>query len=305
MKTILITGATGKIGTHFINLLARSLNDWQIIIDTRNPKSAAVHFLKKISPHPIEAITLNEQTVKKLKALKQLTDLFVIAPFSPHIDKWHENLIQLLQQNKVKPSVVKVSVTGAKNPDEHAEVGQVPGQHWKGEQLLRDTGWATVSIRPNIFMQHFMMNTGLYVKGDNTFYLPYEKGKVSWLDCRDIAYCAYHLFEDEDKMSQYTSKSFELSGPVAIAPKEMQEMLSLFKKEAVKHVASMKLFEERCASLGISDRAKHFYQEAGEGWFSEVNTSDFKDITGTRPTNFAQFLYENQDWFKSGLTPVI
>jgi len=298
MRKILITGATGKIGMRFIANLSKSLEDWHIVIDTRNPASDKVKFIQKLSPFPVEAITLNLKEKTKVEALNNLTDLFVIAPFSTQMDKWHQDLIDLLQYNALSPKTIKVSVTGAKNPKEYTETGQVPGQHWLGEQMLRDTGWQTVSIRPNIFMQHFMMNTGLYSKGDHAFYLPFENTKVSWIDCHDISYCAHVLFSNSEKFEKYNHKAFELSGQTTVSPEEMQIALSLLKGKEVKHYATFEEFTKHCEDLGISDGIKHFYKEAGEGWFSVVNTSEFEDITGFKPNNFAQFLLENQEWFK-------
>jgi uncharacterized protein YbjT (DUF2867 family) len=297
MRKILITGATGKVGSEFISLLSSTKEDWQVVIDTRNPKSQKVEFLGNLSRHPITPITLGGGSSEQ-KALSGLTDIFVIAQVSENMANWHHQLIDTIGRYASSPNIVKVSVTGAKNPIENPETGMVPGQHWLGEQIIRDTEWPNVCIRPNIFMQHFMMNTGLYIARDDKFYLPFSSTGVSWLDCTDIALCAYHLFSDEQKFKAYHSKAFELSGQTSITPEEMQEVLSNFLGKSVQHYSSIEDFEKRCSSLGISDWAKHFYQEASGGWFSTVHTEDFKQITGQSPKNFAQFILANQYWFK-------
>lgn len=296
MRKILITGATGKIGSELISLLSTSKEDWQIVVDTRNPNSQRVSFLRKLSRHPIIALTLNDKLFNQ-KALDDLTDVFVIAQVSEHMAEWHKNLMDLIRNHASSPNIIKVSVTGAKNPTENPETGMVPGQHWKGEQIIRDTGWTNVSIRPNIFMQHFMMNTGLHSKGAKEIFLPFSETSISWLDCNDIALCAFHLFTKKHKMESYNSKAFELTGQNAISPEEMSETLSFFLNEKVKHHSSIESFENRCLELGISDWAKHFYKEASEGWFSAVSTDDFLSITGRLPRNFSQFVLSNQGWF--------
>ena len=59
----------------------------------------------------------------------------------------------------------------------------------------------------------------------------------------------------------------------------------------------MQAFEQRCAELAIKDNIKHFYKEAGEGWFSHIETKAFRDITAKLPKSFAEFALQNRYWF--------
>jgi uncharacterized protein YbjT (DUF2867 family) len=297
---ILVTAATGKIGSALVSLLASSASQPVVRVATRNPESSSALLLKALNPDTVQPVLFNEdEPVTVKQACEGVTKLGIIAPFTPDMQAWHKNVMELAQANGNLDYIVKVSVTGARSPESDPPPGRVPLNHWLGEEAIRQTGVANTVIRPTIFMQHFMMTQGLYVRGNDKFYLPTGTAKVAWLDCRDIAMMMAKLlgFSPAQRVP-YEGQAYELTGASGVTAQEMSDILSWASGRKISHVDGEDAFVERCKELGVPDTAKHFYKEAKDGWFAKTDYEAFVKITGRYPNSFAKFAFDNAAYFQ-------
>ena len=110
VDNILITGATGTLGSEVVRQLAS--------VDSEVNIKAAGHslqYLEKISEnHRIKSmqIDFNEpETIKK--ALKNIDKVFLLTPFQPNMVQYSSNLLtEIIKTDKIK-HIVKVSTMGA------------------------------------------------------------------------------------------------------------------------------------------------------------------------------------------------
>lgn len=296
---ILVTGATGNIGTALVHLLASDASQPLVRAATRNINGDAATMLRAFNPQTIQPTAFNERDPESLRAaFAGVTKLCVIAPFGDNMPAWHEAVLAAAEAAGSVEYVVKVSVTGARSPDSDPAPGRIPLAHWQGEEAIRKRGFAATMIRPTIFMQHFLTMSALFQAGHDRFYLPTGSGPIAFLDCRDIATAAAALLTaTPDIRRPYDGQSFELTGPAAITAAEIAAILSAVTSKPITHVDGMVAFEQHCQELGVPDGIKYVYAEAADGWFSQVEAATFKSLTGHLPTSFAKFAFDHATFF--------
>ena len=292
--TVLVTGGTGNIGTALVAALAADARAPRVRVASRDHRSKGAELARALNPATITPVAFDVDDPESMRAaLDGVTKLCVIAPFVQDMAAWHEKVAAAAKRAGSVELVVKASVTGACGPDHDPPPSAVPLAHWKGEEAFRRS-FPTIAIRPNIYMQHFLTNPGLYVARADRFFLPIGGARVSWLDARDIGTLAAHFALAP---GEHAGKAYELSGPTAPTAAEIAAILSLVARRAVKHVDGGDAFSARCAELGVPDGAKHFYGQAGEGWFAKVDDEIFVRALGRHATSFAKFAIDHRAYF--------
>ena len=290
---VIVFGATGRIGTEMVKLLAGDLRCAEVRALTRDPNGPAATHLEYLGPK-VTAFKFDLNDLQE--ACADATDAFIVAPVFDDMEAWHTAVATALTAAGVGHAV-KVSVTGARSPDTDPPPGRLPSLHWAGEEALRRSGVQTTVIRPTIFMQHFEMGTGLYERGDDKFYLPTGDAGVAFLDCRDIAAMGKALLMDPHT-EQHRGGTYELTGPAAITGADIARVLTALTGRRVAHVDGQVAFEEHCAALGKPDWAKNIYAEAAGGWFAKTETAAFEAVVGRRPNAFAVWSDDRELWFQ-------
>ncbi len=299
-ETILITGATGNIGTALTHLLASHPSQPQVRVATRSVQSPAAQLLRLMNPATVQSVAFDLADPASLRAaLDGVTKLCVIAPFGTDMGAWHEQLMAAVVVAGSCEYVVKVSVTGARAPNSDPPPGGIPLGHWRGEDAIRRSGIAATMIRPTIFMQHFLTVPGLFTPGEAAFYLPTGAQGVAFVDCRDIAAVAAQLLTAEQSRRQpFEGQAFDLTGPAAVTAAEIAAALSAAAERPLAHVDGAAAFTAHCQALGVADGIKAVYAEAAEGWFAALSTAEFQQLTGWLPTSFAKFAYDHAEVFR-------
>jgi uncharacterized protein YbjT (DUF2867 family)/quinol monooxygenase YgiN len=291
-RVVAVFGATGRIGSELVKLLAADPRCKEVRALTRNPESASSIRVGAFGPE-VRVTKFDRNDL--VPACDGATDAFVIAPLSDDFVGLHEDVAEALAEANVE-HVVKVSVTGARSPDSDPPPGKFPSMHWAGEEALRSRVRKVTVIRPTIFMQHFEMNTGLYTQGADRFYLPTGDTPVAFLDCRDIAAMGHALLLSP-RAVPFHGGAFELTGSEAVTGARIAEVLAAVRRAPVEHVDGVEAFSARCAELGMGDWAKHVYAEAEQGWFSPLSTEAFEAVVGRKPRSFAAYADDRAPWF--------
>ncbi len=292
-NTILITGATGNIGSELVALLANQPEIKEIRIATRHPDSAQAELLKAYNTATVKPMLYDVEKPETLnKAFQGVDKLFLIAPLSDTIMEFQKKTIDMAKEHGVS-YIAKVSVDAA-SPDTDNPLGKA---HWQGEELIRNTGIPSTMLRPTLFMQHLLLVPGLYEKGDTNLYLPTGKAKMAFLDCRDIAYVASKLILDPSIAQSLDNDFIYLTGPKALSAEDMASELSLLNGKQFTHIDGESEFLEHSKELGSPAELLEIYKAGAQGYFEETHTEDFEKLTGRTPNPFGRFISDYRHYF--------
>ena len=211
--TILVTGATGTVGSEVVKQLTSSGHRVRAAIHT--PTKA-----HKFKDNMVDLVTLDYTRPETFAdAFKDVDKLFLLTPISPNMGSNSSNLVNAAKQNAIK-HIVKLSVMGA-----DAEPGIIIGRlHRQEEKIIEGSGIPYNFLRPGAFMQNFVNYFGETIKNQNAFYFPAGEGKVSFVDVRDIASVAVVFLTRND--TKYENKAYGITGQEALSYGQAAEVLS-------------------------------------------------------------------------------
>jgi uncharacterized protein YbjT (DUF2867 family) len=197
MKNVLITGATGNVGSEIIKALSKINHNLRVFAGVRNLKVDA----SKINDKNIQLIKFDFTDITSYQAaLKNCDTLFLLRP--PQISdvkKYFKPIIDTCKNNAVK-HIVFLSVQGV----EKSKI--IP--HHKIEKLIVDSKISYTFLRPAYFMQNFTTTLHNDLVHKRRIYLPAGNAKFTLVDVRDIGeVCAAILTH----ISEHINKSYELT----------------------------------------------------------------------------------------------
>ncbi len=302
-RVFLVTGATGRVGTEAVSLLARDARRPEVRIATRDIDGPWVGLMKRFAPQRVRPVRLDVDDADGPEAaLDGVTDLIVVPPLMPDMEGWHARVAEAARAGGCT-HIVKVSVTGARAADSDPPPGAIPTQHFLGEEALRASGVPTTAIRPTIFAQHFTGVPALYQPGADRFFLPTGDAPVAFLDCRDIALMALAvLWSPPQARERHAGQSYELTGPHGIRARDVAEILSAVAGRPITHVDGRDTYRAHAADAGLPEGPLRVYAEAAEGHFGGVETDAFEAVTARRPRTFAEFAADHAAVFASRST---
>jgi uncharacterized protein YbjT (DUF2867 family) len=291
-ETILITGATGTVGSEVVKQLstkgenlivkaaARSANDNNTF---GNLKGVQIVQLDYNKPDSLAA------------AFRGVDKLFLLTPFQPNMVDLTSNLINEAKKARVK-YIVKQSVMGA-----DAEPGITPSRlHRQAEKIIEESEIPFTFLRPNFFMQNFVNFYSSLIKSQGAFYAPAEDARVSFVDVRDIAAVAVKsLINDR---SQHEGKAYNITGDEALSYGQAAEILS---KEVGKKINYVNISDQD-ARKGMEDIGMdewtinsmiELFEITRAGYVSEISPV-VEQVTGNKPICFIQFAKNYAGAFK-------
>jgi uncharacterized protein YbjT (DUF2867 family) len=280
---ILVTGATGHVGSELVRLLAAA----------GTPARALVHSPDKAAP--IQRLGLEtavgdfEQPDTLDAAMAGCDRLFLLSPPTPRQPQQEQQVIDAAKRAGVA-HVVKQSVPWADDPDTGLVFCRWHGQI---EQHLEGSGLSYTLLRPSNFMQNFLMSAQP-VADQGVLYGMTGEGRVAFIDTRDIAAVAAELLTSPG----HQGTSYTLTGPEALTSAEVAERLSAATGHQVRYVdLPPEAFGQALAGAGLPGWLVDGLIEAntmlaaGQG---ATVTDEAAKVTGRPPRTFAQFAADHR-----------
>lgn len=296
MRTILVTGATGTVGSEVVKQLTSSSSGHEVVKAAVHSQDKADRFKRDNQEVEIVKIDYNRpETIAN--ALNNVGKLFLLTLPAPNMTEISSNFVKEAKKNGVE-RIVKLSVMGA---DE--EPGLVIGRlHRQAEKIIEDSGISYTFLQPGSFMQSFLPTKfffGQTIKTQNAFYFPAGDGRIGFVDVRDIAAVAVQALTDD---SQHTGKAYTITGQDALSYGQVAEILS---NEVNKRISYVDISEEDSRrgmkQIGMEDwlidAIMEFFSIVRAGHASQT-TTEVKQITGRKPISFAQFAKDYAEFFK-------
>jgi len=280
---ILVTGATGTVGSILVQQLQQSGATFKVLV--RNPDKARS---QGVAAEIVRGDLAEPASIET--ALKGVDALFLLTPSTPDSAKWHANAYAAAKKTGVA-RVVRLSVIGA---DRSSPVA-LSRWHAQSDDDLRATGLKWTVLRPGYFMQNFL-GSAASIRREGAFYGASKQGRVAMIDARDIAAVAAKVLVS----GGYEGKTWDLTGPEAITQDDAAKKLSALLGRPVKYV-DLPPEKYKAALLGAgipewlaSDFIAMNAQFASGG--AAAVTPAVEQVTGRKARTFDQFV---EDYAKS------
>ncbi|SYZ72146.1 NAD(P)H azoreductase [Candidatus Zixiibacteriota bacterium] len=278
-EIILITGATGQIGSGLVTHLLKT--PFKIRMAVHKNKNTDLRSAN------IETVELDYSRPETVAVAFQGVDrAFLLVPFSDRLAEMNQILVDAAKRAGVK-FIVRLSALGAdpKNP--------IPGKwHGEADNQVMKSGIPFTILRPSFFMQNLVNFSAGSIKAQGAFYQPTGNGRVSYIDARDIAAMAAVVLTKPG----HEGKIYDLTGPRAITNQEAADIIS---RAIGKKVAYVDIPEEAAwqnlKKMGMPEwqveAMMNLMAVQKNGYASSISPA-VEQITGRKPRDFEEFARE-------------
>jgi uncharacterized protein YbjT (DUF2867 family) len=285
--TILVTGATGTIGSRVLAALAESKG-----VDVRAGVRAGDQ-AAELRGANIKSVDFDYEKPDTISAaLRGVERAFLLPPMGENQVAICNRFVDLAKQAGVK-HVVKLSAFGCDR-----EPGIVLGRaHRAVEKHIEASGLAWTFLRPNNFMQNFVNYHPPDKQGN--IYLPWGNGAVSFIAAEDVGAVAARVLSSDG----HERKAYTVTGPEAITVAQAAQTISEATGRTIKYVdvpehAARKAMLDMGMPNGMVEAMMELHAIDKAGYAAAVTTT-VKDVTGRAPKTFREFARENATKWKA------
>jgi len=284
MTKVLITGATGNVGTEVIKSLHNTNHQLELYAGVRSlttDNNKLDNYKIKFSQFDFTDITTYEN------ALDGCSILFLLRP--PQISEVEKYFIPIIDACKDKgvKHIVFLSVQGV----EKSKI--IP--HHKIEKLIVASKIPYTFLRPAYFMQNFTTTLHNDLVNMKRIYLPAGNAKFTLIDVRDIGLVAASVLTNT---SQHINKSYELTCKEKLSFSEMAIKISDILQTNIQFISPnlvsfflTKRKEKTPTMLILVMIMLHYFPR----FQKDPEITDWVEkITNKQPTTFEQFINDNK-----------
>jgi uncharacterized protein YbjT (DUF2867 family) len=278
---ILVTGATGTIGSHVFRRLTAAGERPRAFV--RDPEAARARLGARLD----YAVGDLERPETVEAGLAGVDSVFLLTRQSNRQPEQERNVIAAAVRSGVR-RIVKLSVF---RPADRSPL-QIARQHSEMERAVEQSELTHTFVRPVFLMQNL-----LGMVRDGAIHTSAEDGRIAMVDARDVAAVAVNALTSRAS----EGKTYTLTGPQPLTFDEVAEILSEETGERIRHL--------RVAP----DEVRNAIERSGmEAWFAEdmaklhgmladgyedLITDDVRTVTGTSPSTLAEFARDFADQF--------
>jgi uncharacterized protein YbjT (DUF2867 family) len=280
MSSVLVTGATGNVGSHLVGELHRRGVPVRAFV--RDPGRA-----RALLGGDVElAVGDYGEPSTIAAALDGVDRVFLACANSPRQVEYEANVIDAAATAGAR-RIVKMSTVGA-DPD--AE-GRFAAWHGQAEEALKDSGVPAVILRSSYHMTNVLVFAES-IRGAGKIFAPVDDAKIAMIDRRDLAaVAALTLTEDG-----HDGRTYLLTGPEAITYRDVAAQLSEVIGKPVEFVDMPdEAALEATLQAGAPDWLAHGVAEAHRQLRRGVaaqTTDVVRVLTGREPYSFADFAWD-------------
>lgn len=283
---ITVIGSTGTIGSKLTEILSNSGASVRAVM--RN-----INRVRELPGVVWLQADVNDKRLLE-SALAGTDQLFLLTGNRAGFGKTQIDIIKAAERLDVK-HVVKLSALGA---SPHTKSG-LALEHWEAEQALENSKMSWTILRPHVFMQNWLGDEAKTVREEGIIYSAIGKGKVPFIDARDIAAVAAEALLHPEK---HSGQRYILTSGEAVGYQSLAEALSKATGRTIVYKSlSMDEMRLRMVKQGIPEKsidsllALAAYQKAGGA--TERVSEDVQNILGRAPGTILDFANDYRNDF--------
>ncbi len=285
-QNILITGATGSIGSELVKQLSAKNISFRAMV---RAKDKATDLAASTGAQVIEGDFNDTPSIEK--ALEGIERAFLLTNSTDQAEKQQIAFVDAAAKAGVK-HIVKQSQWAA---DKNSPV-RFLRYHAAVENKIKESGIAYTFLRPNLFMQG-LLSFKQTIKEQGEFFAAIGEAKISIVDVRDIAAVALEALTTEG----HENKIYNITGPEALTHQQM----ALYLSEALGKPIRFTDVPPDAMLQGLL--AAHLPQWMAEGLIEDyahyargeasVIANDIANVTGKSPFDFKTFANDYKNAF--------
>ncbi|KST61868.1 SDR family oxidoreductase [Mastigocoleus testarum] len=282
--TVLVLGATGKVGSKVARLLVES-GDLQVIAGVRSPEKA-----KSLQEQGIEIRHLDLDKQNTLEpVLKGIDRALLLTGYTVNMLKQSKAFLDIAKQTGVK-HIVHIGASGAPTN----EVAHW-GWHQYIEKYIESLEFSYTHLRPEAFMKN-ITDFGWLNKDVITNYI--GDARWSWVDSDDLALVTAETLRQPEV---HAGKIYPLAYDTATMSEVAEILTEVIGKPYRVETRSPEDFLENMLKLGAEATYIHcVYTQLKLNIANEIPNADatfdnFEAITGCKPTSWWEFVEKNRE----------
>ena len=288
-RKILITGATGQVGSKTIDYLLVE-RDIEIVAAVRSPQKAAAFTERNIATVVLDLD--NEST--HLPALQGIHTLFVLTGYT--VDMLRQS--KALLDNAKKAGVQHVVHLGACGRDDTTVA------HWAWHQFVERyvewVGFSYTHLRPETFMQNLLSYSGEKTIKNGIVHAFVQDARLSWVDIDDVAQVAALALAHPE---MHAGQTYRL-GYDAISFGELAKLMTSivgqpFRYEPLPPEVFLEAMRSAGAEMAYMNCVYDHWKRYAAGTIPGADDTfdNFPSITGKEPTKLASFIERHKAEF--------
>lgn len=279
--SLLITGATGTIGSEVLRLLVQKQD---VSVRALVHDADKVEQITSLGAEPI--IGAFEDSASLQSAMVGVDTVVLITPAGPSAEEQASNAINAAKESGVR-KIVRISAIKA-DPDGPTNNTRA---HGRTESEIVQSGVNYVFLRPNLFMQNLFMVSD-QIKQKAQFPFATGAGLMGMVDTRDVASCAIECALSD----RWNEEAFELTGPDAISYSDVAMVLSELCGKRIQYSPTTPdemyaMIKEAGWGEWMAALARDYGQAYASHW-GNFTTENIMKITGIPPRSIQAFTKE-------------
>ncbi|HEY7571583.1 MAG TPA: SDR family oxidoreductase [Nitrososphaeraceae archaeon] len=279
-EVTVVTGASSTVGSEIVNRLTAS--GQKVRAAVRDPGKYSM-----TSPD-LEMVHVDYYKPETFDNLFEGGEkLFLLVPFVKSMLEITSGIVKIAKKQGVK-YIVNQSLLGL---DVYSG-STISRLHRRAEKVILESSIPFTILRPNYFMQNFIVFFSHTIKSQGSFYISAGDGKVSFFDARDMAHVAVKLLTANGQ-EQHIDKTYNVTGPESLSYKQAAEILS---NQIGKKISYINITDDEAKQglkdIGVSDQLipllLEIYNDIRGGYASGIS-SVVQEITGNKPISFSNF----------------